>query len=120
MLEKTALSAVTATTTSSPISVANIQNIGISITSAGVSSGTGTLSIDVSNDGTSWETDVAFISSISTTPATRVVSLATSGDADTKFAYLGADFGAKLIRVKCTRATDGNYTVIVFGSDITT
>ena len=119
-MQKTAISAVTATTTSTAINVENIRNIGISITSAGVSSGTGTLSIDVSNDGTNWETDVAFISSISTTPATRVVSLATSGDADTKFAYLGSDFGAKLIRVVMTWATDGNYTVIVFGNKITT
>ncbi len=113
-----ALDAVVATTTSAAINVENLRNIGISIISAGVSSGTGTLSIDASNDGTNWETDIAFISSVSTTPATRVVSLATSGNNDTKFAYLGADFGAKMIRVKITYATDGNYTVVVYANKI--
>lgn len=117
-MQAVALNAVTSTTTSAAVNVENIRNIGISITSASVSSGTGTLSVDVSNDGTNWETDVAFISSISTTPATRVVSLATSGNNDTKFAYLGADFGAKMIRVKVTVATDGAYTVIVAGQKI--
>lgn len=114
-----ALSAKTATATSAAINVENLRNIGISITSASVSSGNGALSVDVSNDGVNWETDVAFISSVSTTPATRVVSLATSGNADTKFAYLGADFGAKMIRVKVTVTTDGSYTVVVFGNKIT-
>lgn len=113
-----AINAQAATTTSPAINIENLRNIGISITSAGVSSGTGTLSVDVSNDGTNWETDIAFINSVSTTPATRVTSLATSGNNDTKFAYLGADFGAKMIRVKSTVATDGNYTVIVFGNKI--
>ena len=114
-----AITAAGATTTSAGINVENLRNIGIQITSAGVTSGTGTLSVDVSNDGTSWETDIAFINSVSTTPATRVVSLATSGNADTKFAYLGADFGAKMIRVKMTFATDGTYDVIIFGNKIT-
>src|SRR3990167_2756890 len=98
------LDAVTETTTSGGIDVGGSRKIGIQITSAGVSSGTGTLSVDVSNDGASWETDVAFISSVSTTPATRVVSLATSGNNDTKFAYLGIDFAARFIRVKVTYA----------------
>ncbi len=117
-MTKTLISAAIVTTTSAGENVENLRNISFSITSAGVSSGTGTLSIDVSNNGTDWETDIAFISSVSTTPATRVVSLATSGDADTKFAYLGADFGGKIIRVKMTRATDGNYTVIMQASKI--
>lgn len=109
-----ALDAVTATTTSGGIDTVGVKKVGIQITSAGVTSGTGTLSVDVSNDGVSWETDVAFISSVSTTPATRVVSLATSGNNDTKFAYLGIDFAARFIRVKCTFATDGSYSVFVY------
>jgi len=112
------IDAVTATTTSSGVEVGNLKDISFQITSASVTSGTGTLSIDVSNDGTNWETDIAFISSVSTTPATRVVSLATSGNADTKFAFLGRDFSAKFIRVKLTYATDGNYTVVMHANKI--
>lgn len=119
-MQKTLHSAITATATSDAEEISNLKDISIQITSADVSSGTGTISIDVSNDGTNWETDIAFINSVSTTPATRVTSLATSGDADTKFAFLGRDFSAKFIRVVCTVATDGNYTVVMHANKITT
>lgn len=117
-MQKVLLSAVEATTTSSTIEVGNLKDISLQVTSAGVTSGTGTLSVDCSNDGTNWETDIAFISSVSTTPATRVVSLATSGNTDTKFAFLGRDFSAKFIRVKLTYATDGQYSVILHANKL--
>ena len=112
-MQKVLINAVTATTTSDAVEVGNHKDISFQVTSAGVTSGTGTLSVDVSNDGTNWETDVAFISSISTTPATHIVSLATAGNADTKFAFMGQDFSAKFIRVKLTFATDGSYTDVM-------
>ena len=118
-MQKVLINAVTATTTSDAEEVSNLKDISFQVTSAAVTSGTGTLSVDVSNDGANWETDIAFINSVSTTPATRVVSLATSGNADTKFAFLGRDFSAKFIIVKLTFATDGNYTVVMHSNKIT-
>ena len=104
-------------TTSWTVDIEHYENVCIQVTSSGVSSGTGTLTIDASNDGASFEEGVAFINGVSTTPATRVVSLATSGDADTKFAFLGRDFAARIIKVTLTRATDGSYRVVAYGTE---
>ena len=115
-MQKVALNAVTATTTSDGINVENLENIGISITSAGVTSGTGTFTVDVSNDGTNWETGIALLDAVDASVTSLSASVVTSGNDDTKFVYLTANFGARFIRVVCTVATDGNYTVIVFGN----
>lgn len=119
-MQKTLHSAITATATSDAEELSNLKDISFQITSAGVSSGTGTLAVDVSNDGTNWEASVAFIDATATAPATRVTSLATSGNNDTKFAFMGRDFSAKFIRVVLTVATDGNYTVVMHANKIAT
>lgn len=109
---------MTATAALDAIPVENFSHIAIAIVSSGVTSGTGTLSVDASNDGAGYVTSIAFIDSTSTTPATRVTTKATTGNNNTQMVYLGQDFGGKIIRPKVTVATDGSYQVIVTGNAI--
>jgi len=104
-------------TTSWTVNIEHFTDVCIQFTSVGVTSGTGTLTIDASNDGASFEVGIGFINSVSATPATRVVTLATSGDADTKFAFLGRDFSARIIKITLTWATDGSFRVVAYGKE---
>ena len=117
-MQKVALNAVTSTTTSAAINVENLRDISIEFLSASILSGNGVFTIDVSNNGTDWETAIAFINPLSTTPATRITGQTLSTNT-VMHCYLGKDFGAKMIRVICTVTTDGSYTAIVVANKIT-
>ena len=110
------MAGVAATTTSGAIDLDNHRSFSFMVTSAGVASGTGTVTVDASNDGVNWVTGIAFILATSTTPATRVTSMATSGNNSAVMGYIGGDFSAKFVRIVLTYLTDGNYTVAIFSS----
>lgn len=111
------LNAVTATTTSRGIGVDNASNVSIQFQATGITSGNGVFTIDVSNDeGANWVTYNRLNSNVTNTNAqmdTRVASLTLNiSGGSMVFIPAGDTFG--LIRVKCTRTTDGTYSATAY------
>lgn len=114
---KSLFSAKTATFTSDGFSTENLANVSVQFTAANISSGNGVCTIDVSNDGVNWVTGVAFVDYAATAHGTYKTSQTLSSNASV-IAFLGSDFGAKMIRAKVTVTTDGSYSAVVFGNKI--
>lgn len=113
-MQKPLLSGITATATSVPINVENLTQISIVLDGNGITSGTGTLTIDGSNDGINWVTSIAFVDIQATNKSTALVnSKATLGTGSQAVgAFLTADFGMKMIRATATITGTGTYDVL--------
>jgi len=109
-----ALNAVTTTTTSSAYDMSKREQIGITFTCTGHSSGNGVFTVDGSNDGTNWVTGLAFQDATSTAATTWVTSKTLSSN--TTAGIFIPYFAFKLIRVVCTVTTDGSYTAVIEAS----
>lgn len=108
---------VTATTTSRGVPVDNAGRLSVQLIAAGVSSGTGTFTFDVSNDGgTTWTPYSRVTSNATNTNAqtdTRVASVVLNSTGSSMIFFPNGDtFG--LIRAKCTVATDGTYSAVAY------
>src|SRR3990167_5591413 len=116
-MQKIVLNSITVTTTSDGINVENLENIGIQFRGAGIDAGNGVLTMDISNNGTDWETNVVFWDSIQTNILLNAPITSINLDADDSvFVYLPSYFSAKIIRLKITVTTDGSYTAIITGN----
>jgi hypothetical protein len=110
-MQKTLLAAVSATTTSDPINVEGLKEITVHLLAAGISSGNGAFTFDASNDGKTWVTGIGILDAKATARTTFVVSLSVTADATPQMALIPS--GYKMIRVKVTRTTDGNYSAFL-------
>jgi hypothetical protein len=106
----TALSAVTSTTVSSVIPVADAEEIVAEFIAASVTSGNGVFTVDGSIDNSNWVTGIAFLDAAATAVTTFVTSK-TLNSTSNAGAYIPA--GWKFLRFKCAVTTDGSYSVIV-------
>ncbi len=108
---------VAATTTSRGIPVDNASNVSIQLKAATVTSGTGTFTMQVSNDGGATWTPYSRMNSNATNTNvqgdTRVASVVlNSAGSSMIFVPAGDTFG--LFRLICTVATDGSYSAFAF------
>ena len=101
-------SAVAQTTTSSVYDISLARSIAFTFTSDTYSSGSGTYTIDVSNDGTNWVTSVAFLDATQTTATTYVTSKVLSSATTAGAVFLNKGF--KLIRCVMTYSATGTYS----------
>jgi len=116
-MQKVALNAVAATTTSDGFSVENLKELAIQLIAADIDSGNGAFEVHGSLDGTNWVT-LAVIDNLATTNSetlTRVTSKTLSSNTSV-MVFLDPFVKPKLLRVKVTRTTDGTYSAIVFGT----
>ena len=112
------LNGVTATTTSRGIPLDNAGRASIQLIASGVSSGTGTFTVDVSNDGVTWTPYQRLIPNLigtnSQTDAFVQSKVLNSNGSSMIFISAGDTFAS--MRVTCTRATDGTYSAVVFSN----
>jgi len=111
------LDAVIATSTSKGFPVDNAGRLSIQLKATGVSSGTGTFTVEVSNDGGATYTPYNRITANQTNANnendTRVSSKVLNSTGSSMIFFPAGDtFG--LLRVKCTVATDGTYSAIAY------
>lgn len=111
------LNAVSTTSTSRGVGVDNASSVSLQLIATGVSSGTGTFTVDVSNDeGTTWTPYQRLIPNLigtnSQTNAYVASKVLNSTGSSMVFIPAGDTFG--LIRVTCTRATDGIYSAVAY------
>jgi len=102
-----ALSAVTATTTSSAFDFSKRSQITATFTAASISSGNGVFTVDVSNDGTNWVTGIAFQDATATASTTWVTSKTLNSNTS---AGAKIPAGYRFYRIVVTRTTDGTYS----------
>lgn len=107
-----ALNAITATK-SSVVNVENYGNVSVQLTSAGISSGNGVMTILGSNDGVNFY-GIAFVDMASTTTTTAITSKTLNSN--TTFIGYVPFTGFKYLKVTVTVTTDGNYTVWLAGN----
>lgn len=108
---------VAATTTSRGVGVDNADRLSVQLIAASVTSGTGTFTFSVSNDGgTTWTPYSRLTSNATNTNAqtdTRVASVVLNSTGSSMIFFPPGDtFG--LIRATCTVATDGTYSAIAY------
>jgi len=104
------LDRVTITDTSEAFDVSKRQQITLQFTAAGISTGNGVFTVDVSNDGTNWTTGVAFLDALQTATSTFSVSKTLSTNTTAGAIVIP---GWRFIRVKVTVTTDGTYTCVL-------
>lgn len=111
------LNGVTATTTSRGAGVDNASNVSIQLLASGITSGNGVFTVDVSNDGgANWVAYNRLNSNVTNTNAqtdTRLASVTLNTNAGSMLFIPDGDT-FELIRVKCTRSTDGTYSATLY------
>lgn len=115
----TALSAVTATTTSEAIDVSMRTKLSLQFTAASISSGNGVFSVSVSNDGTNFVTYNRLTTNVTNTNGqtdTRVASVTLSSNTSSIVFFPVGDY-FRYIKVTCTVTTDGAYTATLQSVD---
>lgn len=114
------LNAVTVTTTSNVVNIANNRGVTLLFTAASISSGNGVFTVDGLVGGR-WITGIPIIDgNVSNTNAqnlTRVTSATLSTNAS-KVYHLDPHQGFEAIRIKVTVTTDGSYSADVSGQKI--
>jgi hypothetical protein len=106
----TMLDAITATKTSEAFDVSKRQLVSIQFICNLYASGSGTFTIDASNDGTHWVTGIAFLDSKQTTTGTSVVSKVITSTSS-ELAIVNPSY--KLLRVVATIVGTDSYSVIL-------
>lgn len=112
----TALSAVTADTTSSAIDVLGAKKISIGLTAASISSGNGVFTVTASIDGTNYVTLLNIVDNTASTNAQTIVRVAsvTLTQNTSKVYCLDLDyFSYQFIKVAVDMTTDGAYSATV-------
>lgn len=111
---KTLLDGVVATTTSTPVNIENLEDIGLQCFAASISSGNGAFSVDVSNDGVIWTAYAGLIDNVTNTNAQNLTRLSTksvTANSSTGSIILRIENGSwKMLRVTVARTTDGAYS----------
>lgn len=112
----TALDAVTATTTSNAINIANAKKVTLQLTRANHGSGSSAFSVTASLDGTNFYDINCLIQDLTNSNSqdyTRVSSITLSSDT-TEFAAIDlANMGFDQIKVTVTETTDGTHSAKV-------
>ncbi len=113
--QTTALSAVTATTTSSAIQTNGSKAISVYLTAASIASGNGVFTADVSADGITWVAYNKFITNVTNTNAQNLVRAAgaTLSSNTSVMISVSPEDAFNFIRITVTRTTDGAYTAVV-------
>lgn len=110
------LNRVTATTTSRGVPLDNAGRVSLQLIATGVSSGTGTFTVEVSNDGVTWTPYQRLISNLtgtnSQTDAYVQSKVLNATGSSMVFVSAGDTFAS--MRVTCTRATDGTYSAVAY------
>lgn len=110
------LDAVTATTTSRGVPLDNAGRVSIQLVGASVSTGTGTFTVQVSNDSVNWVDYQRIIPNLigtnSQTDAFVASKVINANGSSMVFVSAGDTFSS--MRVICTRATDGAYSAIAY------
>jgi hypothetical protein len=118
-IEKTLLDAVTATTTSEPVSVEGLRSIGFQFKRANHSSGSSAFTVEGTINGTDWTGLNLIVSNATNTNAqtrTRVATVTLSSDT-TALAFLEDLVVLKAVRVKVTETTDGTHSAWMIASE---
>ena len=110
------MNGVTTTTTSRGVSLDNAGRVSIQLIATGVSTGTGTFTVDVSNDGATWTPLQRLIPNLvgtnSQTDAFVLSKVLNSTGSSMIFIAPGDTFAS--MRITCTRATDGTYSAVAY------
>ena len=115
-MQKALLSAVTATTTSAGENTENLRDITVLLFASDITSGNGAFAFDATNDGTNWVTGIGFLDAKATARTTFVTSLSVTSNTVPQMALIPG--GYKMIRVVCTRTTDGTYSAIMSANKV--
>lgn len=113
----TALSAVTATTTSEAIDVKYAEKITLLLTRANHSAGSSAFTVTGSVDGATYVALNTLIDNVTNTNAqtlTRIATKTLSADGSALVALDLEQFGYSFIKVTVTEATDGTHSAVVF------
>lgn len=111
----TPLNGVTATTTSSLISLEGVRKVTWFFTRADHDAGSSTFTVTVSANNTTWYAYSKLISNVTNTNAqtpTRVASVALSSNTTEMYSMDLTDDAFKSMKVTATEATDGTHTAI--------
>lgn len=115
--KETVLNGVTATTTSRGVGTSNSGRISLQLKATGVTSGTGTFTVDVSNDdGTTWTPYNRLIPNLVGTNAQTDAFVASKvlNATGSSMMFIPASDTFSLIRTTCTVATDGTYSATFY------
>lgn len=110
------LTAVTATTTSSPIPVNNAKRLSIMVLSSAISSGNGVYTVQISNDGINFATYNRIIPNLVGTNAQTdaYVASVTLSTNTTNFLFFPPGDTFAFLRTTVTRTTDGTYSAVAY------
>ncbi len=110
------LSNVEATTTSRGVPVDNAGRLSLQLSATGVSTGTGTFTVDVSNDGTNWAPYNRLIPNLVGTNSQTDAYVASKviNATGSSMMFIPASDTFASIRVTCTYATDGTYSAVLY------
>lgn len=111
------LNGVTITTTSAGKGIDNASRVSIQLKAASVTSGSGTFTFDVSNDGgatwTAYNRITTNVTNTNSQTDTRVSSFVLNVTGSS-MVFIPAGDTFEMIRVKCTVATDGAYSATAY------
>lgn len=110
-----ALDAVTATTTSNPISLEGVLKATLQFIRADHSAGSSAFAVEVSNDGTNWVTYNKLIDNVTNTNGQTLTRVASSSLASNTSKVYTMDLEQdvyKWMRVTVTETTDGTHSAI--------
>lgn len=111
------LNGVVATTTSRGVPVDNAGRLSLQLIATGITSGTGTFTVDISNDGgTTWTPYNRLIPNLVGTNAQTDAFVASKvlNSAGSSMIFIPASDTFGLIRTTCTVATDGIYSAVFY------
>jgi hypothetical protein len=108
---ETMLDAVATTTTSEIWDVSKRQLLSVEFVANTYSSGSGTFSISVSNDGVNFVSNIAFLDATAIATGTSVTQKAISATATPAMAIIDPSF--RYIKVTCTVAGTGTYSAFL-------
>lgn len=115
--KETVLNGVTATTTSRGVCADNASRISLQLIASGITSGTGTFTVDVSNDdGATWTPYQRLIPNLTGTNSQTDAYVASKvlNSTGSSMIFIPASDAFSLIRTTCTRATDGTYSAVFY------
>lgn len=116
-----AIKAVTITTTSTKVNVANYKRVGILLRAAGITAGNGAFTVkggfgantDSNPTMTSLNTLIDNVTNTNAQALTRVASKTLSTNVDA-FLWLDSETPVTHLEITCTVTTDGTYTATLF------
>lgn len=115
-IRQTLLNGVTATTTSSSFPIDNAGRVSLQLRAAGISSGNGVFTVEVSNDGSNWVAYNRLTTNVTNTNAqtdVRVASVTINTNSGSMIFFPPGDT-FNFLRVVCTVSTDGSYFATAF------